>query len=463
MQNHLKAVGEFNLPHSLELEHQIIGVTLEAARRKRPRVWQQLCQLTPDDFFDPMHQIAWAAIQRLHEARKPVDVVTVLTETMGDHEMKRLLVECAGNIVSWEGLDGFAPLLKDMSDKRRIIYSCLDGAHRAATEGYTSPAADLAGSAINDLQNQIGGKRDLIAPDALIDGILADFDRPVKATPTGLPRLDRILLGGFHSGRYYGLSATQKAGKSSLMGTTISYNMALAGRPHVYLCLEMRAQEIFQRYLARFIAERLRERDGCLDPITSDIFYDRQQTSQKWFRDLLEEAKEVFRKSGMKFLQRPRMHLDELKSTLARIGLSGEYEGVFLDYMQLVGGCKGENMVSHLDNVNQTLAECVMSYPMWAVAAAQENENGGVRYGSGMRAAVDMLLSLQKFEYTHRNDRGEDVPYYKSIIEMQATRYTQMMHIGTEAEPAYDFDVTSGPCYRELPKGPVSNFMQGMR
>jgi hypothetical protein len=80
-----------------------------------------------------------------------------------------------------------------------------------------------------------------------------------------------------------------------------------------------------------------------------------------------------------------------------------------------------------------------------------------------MRAAVDMLLSLQKFEYTHRNEHGDEVPYYKSCIEMQASRYTQMMHVGSEDEPAYDFDVTSGPCYRELPRPNVKKFMQGLQ
>jgi replicative DNA helicase len=460
--NNLKVNADFNLPQNLDLEHQIIGMTLEAERLRKTKVWQEFCTLKPEDFVDPMNQIAWAAVLRLHSAKLPVNVATVLSETQGDQLMKRLLVECACSIVSWVNAEEHARLLRDMADKRGMIYTCLEHADNAATLGYTRPAADLAGSAINDLQARLGGKRDLIGAEDLVDDILESLDKPVQATPTGLPRLDKILLGGFHRGRYYGLSATQKAGKSTLMGTTISYNMAIAKRPHVYIGLEMQSREIFQRYLARWMAEET----GTA--ITSDAFYDREQTDQKWFRDCLHEAKEVFRfkNSGLQFLQRPRMHIDELKSTLARIGLSGEYEGVFIDYMQLVGGCKGENMVSHLDNVNQTLAEFVMSYPgMWVVAAAQENDDGSVRYGKGMRAAVDMLLSLQKFEFNQINDRGEEVPYYKSCIEMQATRYTQMMHIGTEREPAYDFDVGAGPCYRELAKpGPqLQNFMHGMQ
>jgi replicative DNA helicase len=451
------AEARFNLPHDLDVEHQILGLALEAERKRRPRIWQQFCGLTPEDFFDPMHQIAWDAILRLHESGRPVTVATVLTETQNDQEMKRLLVECATNIIAWEGFETLPVLLKDMADKRRLIYANLDSAHRASTEGYTSPASDIAGTTISVLQSEIGGKRDLITPVEIIDDILDDLDKPVYATPTGMPRLDKVLLGGFHRGRYYGLSAEEKAGKTTILGPSISYNMARAGRRHVYIALEMRPREIFQRYMARFMAEETGSE------ITSDIFYDEETKKQKWFRDLLGDAKETFKSSGMAFLQRPRMHIDELKSTLARIGLSGEYEGVFIDYMQLIGGCKGDNMVSHLYNVNQTLAEIVTTYPMWICAAAQENDQGEVRYGKGMKAAVDMMLSLKKSEYEHRAADGSAVPIYKSRILMQASRYTRKTDIGSEDDPAYDFIETAGPHYRELPKGPVSGFMQGMQ
>lgn len=461
MKDRMKAVGEFNLPHNYDVEHQIIGLALEAEYRKKPRVWFEFCHLVPEDFFDPYNQFAWDAIKRMHDAEKPVNVETVLTEMKGDQYMRELLPQCAGSIVSWENASHFAELLKDMADKRRQIFLHLEHANRAATEGYTSPAADLVGAAINDLQDKISGKQDLTGPTSIIESIKTKLKEPVKATPTGLPRLDKLLLGGFHQKKFYGLSATQKAGKTTLLGTTISYNMAMARRPHVYICLEMDPEEIFQRYLARWMAEQTGSE------VNSDIFFDEEEREKKWFLDLLDEAVDAFdeKKTGLWFLKRPRMHLNELKSRLARIGLSGKYEGVIIDYVQLVGGAPNEAaMVSHLDNVNQTISEFLSTYPMWCVAAAQENEKGEVRWGSGMRAAVHMLLSLQKYEFTHINDRGEEIPYYKSCLEMKASRYTRMMHIGTESDPAYDFDDTAGPHYRELKRGDgtLNNAMQGL-
>lgn len=244
---------------------------------------------------------------------------------------------------------------------------------------------------------------------------------------------------------------------TTMMAATMSYNMALRGEPHVYICLEMDPEQIFQRYLARWMAEQ----SGA--DTNTDIFYDRKQTDSDWFREDLRKACEVFdeKHSGLWFLQRPRMHIKELKSVLARIGLSGKYKGVFIDYMQLIGGCQGGNMTAHLDDVNQTIAEFVSSYPIWVCAAAQMNQEGGIRGGRGMAAAADMVLGINKIEYEGVEGSA---PYYKSWIEMQATRYTPTIHIGTEEEPAYDFNIGAGPSYKELPRPTlVRNFTQGLR
>jgi KaiC/GvpD/RAD55 family RecA-like ATPase len=71
---------------------------------------------------------------------------------------------------------------------------------------------------------------------------------PISAT--GFLNLDMALAGGFHQNRVYGFSGKMKAGKTMFMAS-ISYNMVTLGIPHVYLCLEMRPQEIGQRYYSR--------------------------------------------------------------------------------------------------------------------------------------------------------------------------------------------------------------------
>jgi replicative DNA helicase len=458
--------AEFRLPHDIDVEMNVIGLVVDACNRKRDRAWMDFCTLTPEDFFDPLHQSIWTAITRLHGASKHVDLSTVLGETCAEYggvearyamDVKRHLVNCVASIITWANNPSYCSVIRDLAEKRRMISNCMQFAQRASSEGFSSSAADLAGEAIADLQVKVSGQRDLVGPTSIIKDIVAKLDKPMKVTPTGLPRLDAALRGGFHQHRFYGFGADQKAGKSTLLAATISYNMALAGEPHVYICLEMDPEQMFQRYLARWIAEQ----SGA--DTNTDIFYDRRQTDSKWFREYLQAAVEVFdeKKSGLWFLQRPRMHIKELKSVLARIGLSGKYKGVFIDYMQLIGGCQGGNMTAHLDDVNQTIAEFVGSYPIWVCAAAQMNQEGGVRGGRGMNAAADMVLGINKIEYD--GIEGE-APYYKAWIEMHASRYTPVIHIGSEDEPAYDFNIAAGPSYKELPRPTaVRNFAQGLK
>lgn len=454
---HLQAT--FTLPHDIDVEMTAIGQVLIV-----PKAWQDFCHLQPEDFFDPLHQTIWRAIRRLNQHNKRVDAATVITEACDgigedrrDHEVRTHLGACMGYVVAVTTTAHNANVLRELAERRRIIEGCMEYAHKASTTGYTVQAADIAGEAIADLQSRASGQRDLVDTSALLDSIEADLDRPMRVTATGFPRLDYALRGGFHASRFYGLGASMKAGKSTWMGS-ISYNMATRKNPdpHVYLCLEMRAEEIFQRYLAR----RMSETTGA--EINTDIFFDRNETDQKWFRECLQEARETFRNSGLKFLAKPRMSLDALKSTLARIALSGEYKGVFVDYMQLVSGKHGNgNQTEHLDNVCQTIAEITAAYPIWVCAAAQLNQEGGVRGGKGMEAAADMVLALHKIEFD--GVEGAE-PYYKAHLEMQASRYTPILHIGTEEEPAYDFLVTAGPSYKELPvPRNVPKFAAGMK
>lgn len=458
--------ADFKLPHDLDVETQIIGLVLMATKKEQNPMWRDFCHLSPEDFFDPLNQMIWRSVHRLHEAGSRVDFATVFGETAAlyggaeDREslqIKQYMAGCVAGIVTTVNNRHYAMLLREMADKRATINSLMDHAHRTSTSGFITPASELAGAAICDLQANVSHRSDLVGATSIIDEIEEDLDAPVKATPTGLPRLDAALRGGFHEGRFYGLLADQKAGKTTMLAPTVSYNMALAGEPHVYLCLEMKPKEIFQRYLCRWMGEQT-----GMD-INTDIFFDRRQTDQKWFRELLREAVSIFdeKKTGLKFLRRPRMPLDELRSTLARIGLSGEYKGVIIDYMQLVGGSgRTENQTQHLDNVAQTIAEFCSDHPIWVCAAAQMNQDGTVRGGKGLNAACDMLLALHKMEF---DGLGEQPAYYKAWIEMMATRYTPTTHIGSEESPAYDFNIGAGPSYKELPRPTIPDFAKGLR
>ena len=141
--------------------------------------------------------------------------------------------------------------------------------------------------------------------------------------------------------------------------------------------------------------------------------------------------------------------MSDLKSTIARAGMSGKVDGVIVDYMQLVEG-KGKNQSSseHYDNVAQTLAEAVKRYPIWILSAAQLNRDGNIRGSDGLLMACDLAFSLNKKEGAVFHD-GQKNPD-RAWLETMVSRYTPYLDIGSESAPGYEIDVGAGPIFREL-------------
>lgn len=454
--------AEFALPASPEAEAMAIGQMLS-----KNALWEDYCQLAPEDFHDPLNRLVWGAVVRLKASGRSVDLFTVLSELgsmdgelpwLREGDLRRHVAESMGSVVSMLGSDHCVGVLRDLSEKRGLVMAAMELAHRAATEGCSTPAGDIAGDAVGRLRCSGTVDKDLVSSETLVDRVRADLAKPVEASATGMPRLDKALRGGFHLGRFYAFGGEMKVGKSTLLAS-ISYNMAVGGdEPHVYVCAEMNPEQIFQKYLARYIHEKLGV--DC----NTDVFWGGDRRS-RWLDEVLAEAREAFSEArGLRFLRRPRITLDQLKSVLHRIGLSGRYRGVFLDYMQLVGGAKGGNQTQHQDDVCQTIAEFVATYPMWVCAACQLNQEGGVRGGKGLEAAADVVYAIKRWDV---GCPGDEAPTYKAALEMLATRYTPWTHIGDEDNPAYDFRDDAGPSYRELPlpareADRVRDFARGM-
>src|SRR3954452_21409699 len=66
--------------HSLDAERTALGALL----LDPGRIVDVAGVLRPEDFYDPVHRTVYAAIRRLHEARRPVDFVTVADALKAD-------------------------------------------------------------------------------------------------------------------------------------------------------------------------------------------------------------------------------------------------------------------------------------------------------------------------------------------------------------------------------------------
>lgn len=444
---------KYQLPFSDEVECAFIYGFVQ-----KPLQIVQYSHMQPEDFFFSECGLVFEQIRALVLSGKKTDWLMIKNAIPADTPapMQKAflnLVEAGiGSIhINPLQMPEYANMIMELSQRRKVIIAAVNMINKCSTNDITQEedAMRIAASASRDLTEVWANSTDIQDAGTVIDHIITHDGAVDAPSPTGLGKLDKALAGGFYKGRFYGIAARYKAGKTTMLAT-ISYNLIFGNRPmvkdfpsepHLYLCLEMSPEEVMHRMLARHI--------GC----NSRVFLkgcEKDRPKDFWPR--INAAREEFKSRGLYFASRPRLGLTDMFNLISRAALSGKIKGVILDYMQLVTGRgQRQNMAEHLDNVGQTLAELVKTYPIWIASAAQANQTGGIRGGEGLLNSCDVSMVLRRTDaLKDPNDPssgGDDTP--RAWLDMQASRYVPSVSIGSKEDPAFTLDETDGPYFYE--------------
>lgn len=429
-----------------EIEMYLVATALGAPQR-----WHEINHVHDEDFTDDTASKTWAAIRKFILAGRQPNAHSIAAEiyTSSDDQKSFVstLIEWQNSLLTTSNGPEYARCIKDLSDRRKIIGSINQTLALAQNTTCGMNAAEITSRAINNLMIGQLDCPDFIPAHQVGETVIANLDKNVPVFKTGFPRLDTSLGGGFYQGRYYGLGARMKSGKSLLMGT-LAYNMTTKNAARVlYLCLEMGAEETYQRILSMHM------NTNSLD------FSKPEKRNQVWFRTRVREANEAMKKAKLYFRSQPRMTIDDLKAAIARAGMSGKYDGIIVDYLQLVEGKQhGQSSAEHYDNVAQTLAEAVKRHPIWILSAAQLNKDGNIRGSEGLLNACDLAFSINKLEGALvSTPTGERKNPDRAWLGTMVSRYTPYMDIGSEHSPSYEIDTERGPSFVELPAPPMGS------
>lgn len=426
------------------LSNPDVEMYLVATAMSYPSHWHEVSYVRQEDFTDPFAGQVWTAIKNLILSGRKPEPHTVAGEIyQNDEDRKKCatsLIEWLLALVSFSSGPEYARIIKDLSERRRILRSAQELIEMAQDTSCGLNAAEIASRGVGALVELQEDGSDFVSAHEISEGIIKSLDKSVPVSKTGFDRFDKAMGGGFYRGRYYGLGARMKSGKSLFM-STIAYNMTVHQNSKIlYLCLEMGSAESMQRILSMHMN------------INALKFQNNEIRNQEWFRKRVGEAKEAFKDKGLFFRSKPRMTLEDLKATIARAGMSGKFDGIIVDYLQLVEGkLNGQSTAEHFDNVAQTLAEAVKRYPIWILSAAQLNKEGSVRSSEGLLMACDLAFSINKKEGSliMTND-GERKEPDTAWLETMVSRYTPYMDIGSQEVPGYEICVDRGPSFVEL-------------
>lgn len=404
---------------NLEAEQLVLGTLLS-----HNEAIYQLSELKPEHFQTPLHADMYSVASELIASGKPANIITVKAGIQYEVEASYLVdLMKAGSTVA--GVSHIAGLIIEESNKKRLISACENVIKSS------NSAADIASQLANAISDATASTTTALHSDKFVaEQILKEIDAPVFPFSTGLQRLDDAMGGGMYPKKAYGIAARKKVGKTIAL-STISYNLNENGVKHLFICGEMGEREIHERCMAR---------KAEMYPSAFRVGNKRPSDFNQRIMDAA-----VNTKGNTLYYDAPNMTLDSLKSIIAVSVAKHKIKGFILDYWQLVGGKKGsESEAYHLGEVAQWIASACKMYNIFALVAAQINQEGNTRGGEGMRLAFDQVYHLQPI--------NDDITSPERWLEMMDTRYTAWYSIGDNQTAGLVLN-EKGPYFEEVLQG----------
>lgn len=398
------------LPHNLDAEQELLGAMLI----NNGVVTKVSAFLKADHFYSDAHRAIFEAIRAVMAEGTIANPVTLkayferdaLLESIGGPAYLARLAATATTVIN---ATDYAKVIVDLAQRREAHAIGQRLAESAIAPEIDSPAPMLIADAMGKLTALAGqGPQPALDNGTVAMQVAEDMTKPLPCYRTGIPALDEAMGGGLYEGKCYGFAARKKVGKTIMLGT-ISQNLNAAGVKHQFFAMEMSPKEIEQRAIAR----------ACGFNSISFLKRDNPRLAERVAQYAHTVPKNVIYEAAAG------ASLDDLRRMVSTAVVRHGIKGFILDYWQLVGGKPGkETEAYHLGAVAQWIADTCRKHGLFAVVAAQVNQEGNTRGGEGLKLACDQY-------YTLHREKGEDLAW----LEMEESRYTMYQNVGSDIVP----------------------------
>lgn len=376
------------LPNSFEAERGLLCAFL-----KSPREIGEKCatrRITVDHFYHYPHLEAFAVANLLWAADKPIDFI-IVTQCLRDLDLldkvggAAFVTEVFDFGASVHNADNYLDTVEKKYRLRQINDICAEyGLKSTAERG--SPDDML-----NDLQGRIGALG--AQPDTAIPtmrqnvldvlDVMASRASGKSVVMTGLKALDEM-VGPLERGNLVVIGGQTKSGKSILAGQ-IALNIALEGKPVLFLSLEMSEREITARWLASISRVNMR-----LPHAWSEMDYGR-----------FNAAKETVAKLPIHVVCR-RYGIAELMALCQQFasrhaGSAEPLACIILDYAQIAESSKrgkDDRRQQEVAEISRACKRAAGKHNVLFVLLSQLNDDGRTREGRDIEMDANLMLEV---------------------------------------------------------------------
>ncbi len=352
-------VASIRPPSEPDAENALASALLAAPDKVAPILIQ--AAIKSSDFTQQDVAAVVSEVLSLWANRQEVDPIQIGIKLKGVVTMHRMtdLISC---MAVPSAAQGYLEMVREASDKRKLIQGCLESAVIASTETVGEAVTSL-NSTMASVMRQDASRVSSIKD--LLRNTLTGLSAPQSdaSVSTGFPSLDRI--SPMRKGDMIVIAAAAKGGKSTL-ALSILANVAAAGGNCLLCSLEMPSADVSEKLLARTSNVNLGRmfhrnfRDSDVASIKTAV-----ETMSKWqleIRDDCHDLGQILTAARLAHARKP------LKMLV-------------VDYLQLVKGSRnnGDSREREVAEVSRQLRLLGLDLGCVVVALSQLNDDGRLR------------------------------------------------------------------------------------
>ncbi len=421
---HVQA-GEMNgmvPPQAVDLEKSVLG----ALMLDQQALYGAVDKIHEGLFYKSEHQVMFAAIKKLVNCGKEVDMLTVADELRREGKLEQAggayyITQLTQNVVSAAHIEYHLQILTEKFMQREVIRTSTESIRDAYDE--TCDAIKVLDDAQKRLMevSELSFRRDTTTMDSLMEEVekkLIDGKQDEDySLPTGFVDLDRM-TSGFQPGQLIILAARPAMGKTAC-GLTMARNIAMDfKKPVVYFSLEMTGVEL----VARLLASEAEIPATKLKKATTLSAMEKQRLSDKIY-ELRQAPLFIDDTSGIDIF--------EMRAKCRRLHQRHKIKMVFIDYLQLMNASgdagKNRNREQEISIISRQLKEMAKELEIPVLAMSQLNRKvderpmqipmlSDLRESGAIEQDADIVMALHRLWKC-----GIDVDEQGNSTENQAT------------------------------------------
>lgn len=401
-------------PHSLEAEQAVLGGLL----LDQQGFDKVLEVIQARDFYSPDNRLIFAAMGRLTEAGKPLDIITVSEALEQDGDLERIggiahLAELARHTPGTSNLVTYAQIVRERSTLRQLIRT----AHDIADNGY-SPEGRISDELLAEAEKRFADISEQRPSDSGLEPInpllnaaldrideLARSDSNITGLDTGYYELNQM-TGGLQKSDLVIVAARPSMGKTTFAMNLAEHALLHQNKPVLVFSLEMPAESIMLRMLSSVgRIDQTHVRNGKLDQDE----WDKLTISIKKLKDrplFIDDT------SGITPA--------EMRSRIRRLQREhGEIALILVDYLQLmrVAG-NNEGRTAEISEISRTLKSIAREFNCPVVALSQLNRslesrqnkrpiNSDLRESGAIEQDADVIMFIYRDEVYNEDSKDK--------------------------------------------------------